>query len=610
MSELAARPEHEHRARSGTRRTVAAAWLRLSAMQRIGVLVAGIAALAITLFLGVVVHLPALDAPLRLSWPIWVLAFAVGEAPVVRVQVRKDAHAFSLTDLVLAAALCLAHPVVLVTAQVAGAALALLVVRRQTGLKLAFNLAQFALGACVATTVFTVIVHGDGWASPWAWVAALVAIAVTTVTADLCVFGAIGLSDGTATWPQLRQLFAMSIPFTVGTGAVGLLLVRTSVLDPWGLVLLAAPAWLMFAAYRSSAQARRQEDNLRLLHEVTSLLHDGDDVRDGLGNFVTAVREAFRCRVAALLLLDDDGVSTTVTGSREGQEPVVLVPLAETDAFASLLQAMTEEGLAALRSGRKESGPLDEYLAQRGFKDAVVAVLRTDARVHGLMLVADRLDKVTTFTHSDMTLLETFARHVATSLERGRLQSDLRLQSEMQEKLRHQALHDALTGLPNRSLFLDRASTALELARRSGAWPAVVYLDLDGFKPVNDTYGHEAGDRLLQAFAARLHTCLRAADTAARLGGDEFAVLVHGPIDADGAGRVIERIRAELARPVDLGDGREATVGASIGVAMADGDTADVDSLVRRADGAMYEAKRARDGRWVLATGELPAVTA
>src|SRR3954449_8265328 len=152
MSELAAPPAPERKALWSAGSAAAAAWLRLSTMQRIGVLVAGIMALAIALFLGVVVRLPALDAPLRMPWPVWVLAFAVGEALVVHVQVRKDAHTFSLTDLVLAAALCLAHPVVLVAAQVAGAALALLLVRRQTGLKLAFNLAQFALCACVATT--------------------------------------------------------------------------------------------------------------------------------------------------------------------------------------------------------------------------------------------------------------------------------------------------------------------------------------------------------------------------------------------------------------------------------------------------------------------------
>jgi diguanylate cyclase (GGDEF)-like protein len=207
---------------------------------------------------------------------------------------------------------------------------------------------------------------------------------------------------------------------------------------------------------------------------------------------------------------------------------------------------------------------------------------------------------VSTFTGSDLTLLATFARHVATSLERGRLQSDLRHVTDLQEKLRHQAMHDALTGLPNRTLFLDRAQSALGLAERTGAWPAVFYLDLDGFKPVNDTYGHEAGDVLLQAFAHRLRSCLRTADTAARLGGDEFAVLVNGPIDADGVERVIGRIRAAMARPIDLGGGREATVGASIGVTIGDTGTADVETLLRHADTAMYTAKRARDGRYVL----------
>src|SRR6185312_11480664 len=106
MTEQAARPAPERNALSGARSTAAAAWQRLSAMQRIALLVAGITALALALFFGVVVHLPALDAPIRMPWPVWVLAFAVGEAPVVWVQVRKDGHAFSLTDLVLAAALC------------------------------------------------------------------------------------------------------------------------------------------------------------------------------------------------------------------------------------------------------------------------------------------------------------------------------------------------------------------------------------------------------------------------------------------------------------------------------------------------------------------------
>jgi diguanylate cyclase (GGDEF)-like protein len=362
----------------------------------------------------------------------------------------------------------------------------------------------------------------------------------------------------------------------------------------------------MTAAYRAYTHARRQEDNLRLLHEVTSLLYDAESAHDGLASFVTAVRAAFRAAGAELVLLGEDGGSATVTRSRDGQETAVLLRLEESDDVALLLHSATAgEALMSRTGAGSGTGPLDDYVGRRGLKDAVMAVLRTDERVHGILLVSNRLGEVSTFSESDQRLLETFARHVATSLERGRLQTDLRNVTDLQEKLRHQALHDALTGLPNRTLFLDRAENALRLAGRTQVWPAVFYLDLDGFKPVNDTYGHEAGDILLQAFADRLRGCLRSADTAARLGGDEFAVLVNGPIDPDGVAHVVARIKAELARPIDLSGGRQATVGASIGIAIAEPEAADVETLVRRADQAMYTAKRARDGRYVIYTDEL-----
>jgi diguanylate cyclase (GGDEF)-like protein len=121
----------------------------------------------------------------------------------------------------------------------------------------------------------------------------------------------------------------------------------------------------------------------------------------------------------------------------------------------------------------------------------------------------------------------------------------------------------------------------------------VLYLDLDGFKPVNDTFGHEAGDVLLRTVADRLRGCLRPADTAARLGGDEFVVLLNGPIDRFGVARVVERIRAQLDVPIVLGDDVVATVGASIGVALGDEiEAPDADTIVRNADIAMYAAKR------------------
>jgi diguanylate cyclase (GGDEF)-like protein len=574
-------------------------WSWLTTTGRITLLVAAMAATAVAMFVIVVRDLPGLDVPLTVPWLVWVAAFAAGEVLVVHVQLRRDSHSFSLTDLVLVAGLYLGEPVALVTAQLLGAGLALVVHRRQSGLKLAFNLAQYAVSGCLAVAVFAAWTQDIGWANPGGWMAAMAAIVVTSVTAELCLFAALSLSDGSLNIRELPHMLRLSIPFALGVAAMGLLAAYIALQNPAGLFLLVLPSVLLIAAYRAYTRAREQQDNLRLLHEITSLLYNSDDATTALTNFLTSVRSAFRAGMAELVLLGEgDGVST-VSRSREEQEPIALMPLEHTEDAAQVVQWATDSGVLTSRTGTTGGWQLDSYVAQRGLDDAMVSVLRTEDRVHGLLLVANRLGDVGTFAASDLALLETFARHVATSLERGRLEHDLRQVTELKEKLRHQAMHDALTGLPNRTLFLDRTQHAVHLAGRNGLWPAVLYIDLDGFKPVNDVYGHEAGDVLLQAFAQRLQDCLRTADTAARLGGDEFAVLLHGPIDNSGVERVLARIRTLLDLPVDLGAGRVAKVGASIGVAIADADI-DVDTLVRNADVAMYTAKRGGRGRSVF----------
>jgi diguanylate cyclase (GGDEF)-like protein/PAS domain S-box-containing protein len=161
------------------------------------------------------------------------------------------------------------------------------------------------------------------------------------------------------------------------------------------------------------------------------------------------------------------------------------------------------------------------------------------------------------------------------------------------DQLAHQAFHDPLTGLANRALFYDRVSHALELSQREGRTVTVLFLDLDGFKQVNDTMGHAEGDHLLRMVANRLRACARATDTVARLGGDEFAVLVEDTAVARSTERLIERIREQMAFPFTLA-GREARISASVGSASAIG--GEVDEVLRHADVAMYAAKRAEKG--------------
>jgi diguanylate cyclase (GGDEF)-like protein/PAS domain S-box-containing protein len=165
-----------------------------------------------------------------------------------------------------------------------------------------------------------------------------------------------------------------------------------------------------------------------------------------------------------------------------------------------------------------------------------------------------------------------------------------------QDELRHQALHDALTGLPNRVLLSDRLSHALDLARRANEPMALVLLDLDRFKEVNDTLGHQIGDLVLIEVARRLAKPIRASDTVARLGGDEFAVLLPAVTDLEQAQLVADRIVKVLNEPFHVVDGLMLEVGVSIGIALFPDHAEDGGKLLQCADVAMYTAKQEQSG--------------
>ncbi len=159
-----------------------------------------------------------------------------------------------------------------------------------------------------------------------------------------------------------------------------------------------------------------------------------------------------------------------------------------------------------------------------------------------------------------------------------------------EERLNHLAHYDSLTGLPNRLLFHDRLNHALAQARRAQQLVVLLFLDLDGFKAVNDTLGHEGGDLLLKAIAQRLAGSVRTSDTVARLGGDEFTVVLHGLTGVQGAAIVAQKILRALAQPFTL-RGHEVSVTVSIGIAVYPVDSDTVEGLIKNADAAMYRAK-------------------
>jgi diguanylate cyclase (GGDEF)-like protein len=173
------------------------------------------------------------------------------------------------------------------------------------------------------------------------------------------------------------------------------------------------------------------------------------------------------------------------------------------------------------------------------------------------------------------------AAQATTALQNGRLL----------DEMTHQARHDQLTGLANRLQFTNQLSWALERARQDARAVTLLYMDLDGFKPVNDEFGHDVGDQLLVAVAKRLAACTRAEDTAARLGGDEFAVLIDAHTAPDDADEVSERIARALAEPFMI-EGHHLQLAASIGRAVFPIDADDPDGLLRAADAAMFAIKR------------------
>jgi diguanylate cyclase (GGDEF)-like protein len=193
-------------------------------------------------------------------------------------------------------------------------------------------------------------------------------------------------------------------------------------------------------------------------------------------------------------------------------------------------------------------------------------------------------------------LFRRFAAQVLESLDdasagRERLETELAAAEEAKEEYRSLAYHDELTGLPNRTLFHDRLGLAITHSCRSQGHLALLYLDIDDFKGVNDSFGHGSGDRVLVELAGRIRAAVRAEDTVARVGGDEFVVLLAQVTGAGDAARVAGKVLNAVRHPFRV-DGHDVPIAASVGVSVYPDDGACSDDLLRHADGAMYRDKR------------------
>ncbi|HEY1437704.1 MAG TPA: EAL domain-containing protein [Casimicrobiaceae bacterium] len=221
---------------------------------------------------------------------------------------------------------------------------------------------------------------------------------------------------------------------------------------------------------------------------------------------------------------------------------------------------------------------LPSFLQSHGLRTGLEVAIPTSDGPFGI-LGAYRRDR-RGFSREDANFLKAIATSLGTAIGRHRVEA----------RLSHVAQYDAITGLPNRTLFHDRLSLAMARARRQKSALALIFLDLDGFKEINDTLGHKAGDRLLRAVGARLKHSLREGDTVARLGGDEFTVILEDLHDRDEATAVAHKVLGALSKPLSL-EKQEFAVTASAGLTVYPEDTRNFETLLKNADTAMYYAK-------------------
>jgi diguanylate cyclase (GGDEF)-like protein len=534
---------------------------------------------------------PAFGETPVLAWYWLALAFYLAEVLVVHLQFRKQAHTLSLTEIGLTLGLLLATPSSLLIGQLAGTLVALGINRRRSQLRqlarFAFNLAELPLCSGIALLVFRALASPAD-SAPHLWVLVLLACAVAHVVGILLVSAVIAIAEERLQAPQLGRTLLTSTLGALATASLGLAVVELLEVRPLAVILLVIPVLACVAAFRGYMEQREQREHVEFLYESMRATQGAPEFGLAVGQLLVAARRLLRAEYAEILLLpaaDNGGPLRSVSGA-EGE--LLMHPeerFAPEDAAA--FTEVESSGPVALLTGRRVTHVFDAFLRSRRLKDAIVAPLRGEDRTFGLLLVGERLGDVSTFTESDVELMETFAGHASILLENGRLEHSLAEVTQLKEQLRHQAYHDGLTGLPNRLNLLEAVEGELE--RGTGS-TAVLYLDLDRFKTVNDTWGHSAGDELLSEFSQRLGGAIRAQDLAARIGGDEFAVLVRDA-DAEVAVSVARRMLDAIDGTYVLGCG-DVACHVSVGIAVGEAGTTSGEDLIRNADIAMYSVKR------------------
>jgi diguanylate cyclase (GGDEF)-like protein len=553
-----------------------------------GVLAAAAGVVLATMVLGISVEPPVVDVP----WWIVAAAFAAAERWVVHLHFRRSTHSLSLAELPLVVGLLFLEPAELVVAGLVGSSLALLLDREIPPFKAFFNAAQFTLGTCAALLTLDALGAGRDPLEPVVWLAVFGAVSANTLVADVCVGVAVSLAEGNLDARQRLDMLMGNWTVAISNTCLGLGAAAVVAARPEAGLLLVPPAALLLLAYRAYLGERRRSAELGFLYEATRTLSRSSEIVPELEALLERTAEAFRVTAVELVLFSaEPNRSARSSLARDGGRRM-LEPMDE--ALAERLRRLAATLPGPLDVGGTHDLNLRGYFRSRGMQTGIVAPLQGEAGCVGLFLVAGRESVDRSFTEEDLRLLETLTGNITVALQYDRLEQAVRQLESLQHELEQKALYDSLTQLANRSLFHNRLEHVLK-SRRPGV--CVLLLDIDEFKAVNDSLGHHAGDQLLRAVADRLRSCIREGDTAARLGGDEFALLLDRAGGEADALSVAERLMHDFQDRIEVA-GERINVHVSLGISVGVPGQDDPDELLRRADVALYEAKRRGKGQF------------
>ncbi|HSB88300.1 MAG TPA: diguanylate cyclase, partial [Ilumatobacteraceae bacterium] len=436
------------------------------------------------------------------------------ELMIFNVEFRREVYTFTFSEIPLVFGVFLASPMHLVLGRLAGEAIFLIAKERQPPRKLFLNLSSF-FGECVVLlSVFQLFGGQRSLDDPTMWPRAVVAICCADLLGFVVVASAVRWHGGALQFRSILSVGALTVPVNTSLALLAALLF---VDQPWGLVLLVGLALFLVATYRSYSSLTTRFESLAQLYDFTRLVSGSQRPDVVLESILGKAKDLFRAERAEIWLSDGSGGVVGLAVDDDGRRSTD-VP---AEAFQAICSAFEQSREAlVIVPGRHDDGPTSIAAALRA-TDCIVAPITDAGDVVGLVAVVDRIGD-TTFALEEAPMFATLANHASVALENGRLIVRLHEHARQRE---HDASHDALTGLPNRVLFGTRLSEALGRMPTDVATVAVALMDLDGFKEVNDTLGHHAGDAVLVEVAHRLTRIVDASVVVARLGGDEFGLL-------------------------------------------------------------------------------------